>query len=158
MRKDARLKQILQEVLKSTPKRAPLPLNPQIMAKMAKQLRDAKEMVTRMEQSLPMFFRMFEDENMTRELIRTVCLTSSMELEGKLTTCSDCSLCNSIVIKSTTLGIILPSLLKSLKLQSQSFGNISPSRCKKWSCKGTLWYKRQGLNNPCRIDRLNHHK
>ena len=118
MRKDARLKQIVQEVLTSTPKRAPLPLNPQIMATMAQQLRDAKEMVTRMEQSLPMFFRMFGDENTTRELIRTVCLNSFMGLEGKLTTSSDCCLCNSIVIKSTTLGIILPSLLKSLKLQS----------------------------------------
>ena len=72
MRKDARLKQIVHEVLQSTPKRPPLPLNPQTMGKMAQQLREAKEMVTRMEQSLPLFFRMFGDEDMARELIRTV--------------------------------------------------------------------------------------
>ena len=71
-RKDARLKQIVQEVLQSTPKRPPLSLSAQTKGKMAQQLREAKEMVTRMEQSLPMFFRMFGDENMTRELIRTV--------------------------------------------------------------------------------------
>lgn len=72
MRKDARLKQIVQEVMHSTPKPPNLALSPQTMAKMAQQLREAKEMVLRMEQSLPLFFRMFGDEDTTRELIRTV--------------------------------------------------------------------------------------
>ena len=74
-RKDARLKQIVQEVLQSSPKRQPIDMSPEVRAMMAQKLRDAKDMVHRMEQSLPMVFRMFADETSTRELISTVSKT-----------------------------------------------------------------------------------
>ena len=62
------------------------------------------------------------------------------------------------MIRSTTLGIILPSLRKSLRRQSQSFGSILPSRCKKWFSKETPLCKRREINNRRRIDKLNNHQ
>jgi len=77
-RKDARLKQIMREVQQSNPKRQPIDMSPEVKAIMTQKLRDAKDMVHRMEQSLPMFFRMFTDEMRTRELITTVRNTYSL--------------------------------------------------------------------------------
>ncbi|KAI9873241.1 MAG: hypothetical protein M1830_000670 [Pleopsidium flavum] len=70
-RKDARLKQIVREVVQSNPKRQPIDMSPEVKSIMTQKLREAKDMVLRMEQSLPMFFRMFADEMTTRELIST---------------------------------------------------------------------------------------
>lgn len=72
-KKDARLKQIKQEVVQSCPKRQPIDMSPEVKAMMARKLRDAKPLVLRMDQSLPQSFRTSVlDEKTTRELISTV--------------------------------------------------------------------------------------
>lgn len=72
-RKNARLKQIIQEVVQSSPKRQPIDMSPEVKAMMTQKLRDARAMVVRMEKSLPISFRTSVlDEKNTRELISTV--------------------------------------------------------------------------------------
>ena len=72
-RKDARLKKIIQEVVQSNPKRQPIDMSQDVKAAMAQKLREAKEMILRMEKSLRISFRKSVlDEKTTRELISTV--------------------------------------------------------------------------------------
>ena len=68
----ARLDQLTRETQQNTPARQLVPMNPQNRAKMVQKLRDAKDMVQRMEQYLPYFFKIFGDEKTTREMISTV--------------------------------------------------------------------------------------
>ncbi|KAI9833002.1 MAG: hypothetical protein M1819_003834 [Sarea resinae] len=69
--RDNRLKQIVAEVIRSCPKRQPIDLNPQVKEVMTKKLREARDMVHRVEQSLPIFWRAYGEESMAREIIST---------------------------------------------------------------------------------------
>lgn len=71
-KKEHRLLQLIAETSQNTLARQPVMMSPQTRAMMVEKLRDAKEMVQRMEQSLPIFFKMYGDEKTTRDLIRTV--------------------------------------------------------------------------------------
>lgn len=71
-RRELRLQQLMAETSQNTPARQPVAMSPEVRAVMVQKLRDAKEMVQRMEQSLPIFFKMFGDEKTTRDLIRAV--------------------------------------------------------------------------------------
>ncbi len=127
-RKDARLKQIIQEVVQSSPKRQAIDMTPEVKAVMAQKLRDAKDMVLRMEKSLPISFRTSVlDEKTTRELIssvRNITLPLSTPL---LTIFSGCCSYNSIRALSTILWIILQSVQRSLTRQSPNCVNTSIS-------------------------------
>ena len=72
-RKELRLQQLIAETSQNTPARQPVMMSFEVRASMVQKLREAKEMVQRMEQSLPIFFKMYGDEKTTRDLIRTVC-------------------------------------------------------------------------------------
>ena len=72
IRSEARLKELANEVARSTPPRQPVPMDMATRSRMIQKLAAAREMVIRMERFLPLFFRMFNNEESTRDLIRTV--------------------------------------------------------------------------------------
>lgn len=71
-RRDARLKQLMTEVGQNQPPRRAVPMPPQTKAEMAQRLRDMSQMISRMEASLPTFFRNNPNEDLARQLIETV--------------------------------------------------------------------------------------
>ena len=73
-RKSERLDQISREVLQTLPPRPPVPMEEQTRQRMTQQLQHARQMVQKMEEALPSFYKMSGDEKMTRELISTVSL------------------------------------------------------------------------------------
>ena len=76
-RRNARIYQILRDVVATTPNRPPIQMDEQTRQKMITQLSYAKIMVQKMEEALPSFFKMYGDEKATRELITTVCLINA---------------------------------------------------------------------------------
>ena len=74
-RQNDRLNRIIQEVTNKMPSRPPVPMDPQTRNMMGQKLRETQKMVSRMEESLPMFFRMTGDEKLTRDLVATVGLS-----------------------------------------------------------------------------------
>lgn len=71
-RRDIRLKQLMAEVSSSLPPRKPIQMTAQQKELMARKLQDMKQMVQRMEMSLPIYFRNVNDENSVIALIKTV--------------------------------------------------------------------------------------
>ncbi|KAL8993134.1 MAG: hypothetical protein Q9169_006577 [Polycauliona sp. 2 TL-2023] len=69
-RRQARLKQLLAEVGQVQPPRRPIQLSPQAKAGMSQKLRELAPMVSRMDVSLPLFFRYNPDEDMAKQLIQ----------------------------------------------------------------------------------------
>ncbi|KAL8926801.1 MAG: hypothetical protein Q9172_001617 [Xanthocarpia lactea] len=70
-RRDARLRQLMTEVGQSQPARRPVQMTPQVKEEMSQRLRELSPMVSRMEISLPTFFRHNPDENVAKQLIQT---------------------------------------------------------------------------------------
>ncbi|KAI4283058.1 MAG: hypothetical protein L6R38_002455 [Xanthoria sp. 2 TBL-2021] len=70
-RRDARLKQLMTEVGQSQPPRRPVQMTAQVKNEMSQKLRELAPMVSRMEISLPTFFRYNPDEDIAKQLIRT---------------------------------------------------------------------------------------
>ncbi len=70
-----RLQQLATETAQSMPARQPISMSPEIKAKMTQKLRDARAMVQRLDHALPIFFRLFGDETIAKDLIRIVSLT-----------------------------------------------------------------------------------
>lgn len=71
-RRELRLHQLMKETSQSTPIRGPVMMSQEVRATMVQKLGEAKELVQRMEQFLPIFFKMYGDEQTTRTLIQTV--------------------------------------------------------------------------------------
>lgn len=71
-RRNVRLKQLMTEVGQNQPVRRPVPMTAQVKAEMAQRLRELSQMVSRMEISFPTFFRHYPDEEVAKNLIRTV--------------------------------------------------------------------------------------
>lgn len=71
-RRDNRLKQLMAEVTSSLPPRKPVQMTAQQKESMAHKLQDMKQMVQRMEMSLPIYFRTVNDESSVITLIKTV--------------------------------------------------------------------------------------
>lgn len=72
VKRDVHFKQIMAEVNQATPDRPFVPLEARTKENMAIKLRDAKEMLQRMDQSLPLFFKMFAEEKNIVQLVRTI--------------------------------------------------------------------------------------
>ncbi|KAI9703707.1 MAG: hypothetical protein M1836_007477 [Candelina mexicana] len=72
-RRDARLKEIIQEVLQTDPKRQIIRMSAEEKELMCQRLRHShnQQMVRRVEQSVPIFFRLTGNERMTKDLIKT---------------------------------------------------------------------------------------
>ncbi|KAI9812195.1 MAG: hypothetical protein M1827_004861 [Pycnora praestabilis] len=68
-KRNARLKVIVAEVFHNTPKRTPIDVTFEVKEAMTQKLRTSKEMISRMETSLPLFFATYGDEKTTRDLI-----------------------------------------------------------------------------------------
>ena len=71
-RLEARLKELVDEVSRNVPPRQPIPMDFATRAKMVQKLIQAREMIIRMDRLMPLYFKMFKDENGTKDLIRTV--------------------------------------------------------------------------------------
>ena len=69
---EERYRVILGEVRQSTPKRQPVPMDPDTRRKMLERLASVRDLITRMVQFLPVFFKVFNDENGLRNLARVV--------------------------------------------------------------------------------------
>ncbi|KAL8852101.1 MAG: hypothetical protein Q9221_003031 [Calogaya cf. arnoldii] len=69
-RRNARLKQLMTEVGQSQQPRRPVQMTPQVKAEMSQKLRHLAPMVSRMEVSLPTFFRYNPDEDVAKQLIQ----------------------------------------------------------------------------------------
>ena len=72
---EARIRQLMSEVAQTTPSRPPMPMSPNTRHQMIENLKPAGNMVLRMEASLPLFLLRFRNEDVTRDLLRTVCRT-----------------------------------------------------------------------------------
>ncbi|KAL8770187.1 MAG: hypothetical protein Q9209_004029 [Squamulea sp. 1 TL-2023] len=70
-RRDKRLRQLMTEVGQSQPVRRPVQMTPQVKSEMSARLRELSPMMSRMEMSLPTFFRHNPDENVAKHLIQT---------------------------------------------------------------------------------------
>lgn len=138
-RKDARLKQIIQEVVQNNPKRQPIDMNPEVKAVMAQKLRDVRAMVLRMEKSLPISFRnSILDEKTTRELISTVRNITLPLTCPCLQSFSGCSSYNSIRAQSTILWTGLPSVQRSLTRPFKSYADTSISLSRRCNRSKTI--------------------
>lgn len=71
-RRDTRLRQLMTEVGQSQQPRRPVQMSAQVKNEMSQKLRELAPMVSRMEISLPTFFRYNPDEDVAKQLIRTV--------------------------------------------------------------------------------------
>lgn len=69
---EAKLKKLIDEVSRSTPPRQPVPMDVGTRNIMISKLVQAQTMLVRLDNALPLFYRMFGAEDITRELIRTV--------------------------------------------------------------------------------------
>ncbi|KAL8788331.1 MAG: hypothetical protein Q9213_001728 [Squamulea squamosa] len=70
-RRDKRLRQLMTEVGQNQPARRPVQMPPQVKSEMSARLRELSTMMSRMEMSLPTFFRHNPDEKVARQLIQT---------------------------------------------------------------------------------------
>ena len=89
VRRNMRLKQLMIEVTQSIPPRKAVQMSPQTRQQMAQRLSELSHMVTRMDQTLPLFFQARPDENFTKELIYTVGLLHRLSLGSLLMWNSD---------------------------------------------------------------------
>ena len=69
------LQQMYKEVANNMPVRQPVLVSPQIKAKMMQKLREARSMVLRLDNVLPVLFRLFPGQQNAEELVRIVCKT-----------------------------------------------------------------------------------
>lgn len=69
---EAKLKKLIDEVSRSTPPPQPVPMDAGTRARMIPKLVQAQTMLVRLDNALPLFYRMFGAEDITRELIRIV--------------------------------------------------------------------------------------
>ena len=67
-----RYRAIIGEVRQSTPQRQPVPMDADARRKMLERLASARDLITRMAQFLPVFFKVFNDEDGLRTLARVV--------------------------------------------------------------------------------------
>ena len=67
-----RYRAIISEVRQSTPQRQPVPMDADTRRKMLERLASARDLITRMGQFLPVFYKVFNDENGLRTLSRVV--------------------------------------------------------------------------------------
>lgn len=72
MQLEAKLRKLIEEVSQSTPQRQPVPMDVGTRNRMIPKLVQAQGMLARLDTALPLFYRMFGAEDITRELIRTV--------------------------------------------------------------------------------------
>lgn len=75
--RDAHFKQIIAEVSQATSVRPVVPMDMRAKEIMAAKLREIKEWLQRLDQSLPLFFKMFAEEKTTVGLVKAVCATVS---------------------------------------------------------------------------------
>lgn len=73
-----RFHQMVTEVAHSMPVRQPISMSPQTKAKMMQKLREARAMVLRLDNALPVFFRLVRGQKNTEELIRIVRIVHSL--------------------------------------------------------------------------------
>ena len=71
-RLEARLKELVDEVSRNVPSRQPIPMDFATRTKMVQKLAQARDHVMRMDRIMLLYFKMFKDENGTKDLIRTV--------------------------------------------------------------------------------------
>jgi len=71
-RKEAQLQRICIEVAQSTPKGSPVPMTPQTRARMLQLLNETTKILSRIPSALPIFYGLIANEQMFRDLIRTV--------------------------------------------------------------------------------------
>ena len=69
---EERYRIIIGEVRQSTPQRQPVPMDADTRRKMLERLAAVRDLITRMAQFLPVFFKVFNDENGLRNLARVV--------------------------------------------------------------------------------------
>lgn len=72
------LQQMFTEVTQSMPARQPISISPHIKAKMMQKLREARSMVLRLDNVLPVLFKLFPGQKNAEELIRMVRKTPSL--------------------------------------------------------------------------------
>ena len=77
VKRDVYLKQIMAEVNQATPARPFVAMEPRTKENMAIKLRDIKETLQRMDQSLPLFFKMFAEEKNIVPLVKAIYTTVS---------------------------------------------------------------------------------
>lgn len=77
VKRDVQLKQIMAEVSQAAPARPFVPMEARTKENMAIKLRDAREMLQRMDQSLPLFFKTFAEEKNIDLLVKAICTTVS---------------------------------------------------------------------------------
>lgn len=80
IKSEERFMAILAEVRKDTPQRQPVPMDADTRRKMLEKLASARELITRMGQFLPTFYKVFNDENALRNLSRVVRSPTPMRL------------------------------------------------------------------------------
>lgn len=76
-KRDFQLKQIMAEVNQNTPARPIVPIDNRTKENMVGKLRNAKAMLQRLDQSLPLFFKMFAEEKNIVGLVKGVYITVS---------------------------------------------------------------------------------
>ncbi|KAL8743469.1 MAG: hypothetical protein Q9190_004185 [Brigantiaea leucoxantha] len=83
-RRDARLKQLTAEVSSSVPPRKLVPMTTQAREEMVRKLQEIKPLINRMEQSLPLFFRVVGDEDTAIRLIKARHLLKPQYRDGQV--------------------------------------------------------------------------
>ena len=73
-----RLQQMLTEVAHSMPVRQPISVSPETKARMTQKLREARSMMLRLDNVLPVLFRMCPGQQMAEELVRMVRIIQSL--------------------------------------------------------------------------------
>lgn len=73
IRKEAQLQQICMEVAQSTPRGNPVPMAPQTRVRMLQVLGETTKILSRIPSALPIFYGLIANEQIFRDLIRTVC-------------------------------------------------------------------------------------
>ena len=71
--------------MRNMPPRQPVGMSPSTRARMIEKLKTAANMSQRLESSLPLFLNLTKDEEMTKDLLRSVCNLSKMLEDCKLT-------------------------------------------------------------------------